>query len=180
MRHVTDHNRPQLAAAISARIKAGQGPGAIADDLGYDKGVVYRVADAYGLPIRRGRVPSIHTIRRAVEDMRPADALNYVLEAYEQLSGDTEARHRAFVGMGLTGQEAQVYAALDAHKGRTITREALLSIMANAGNENATGKLLDVVICHIRKKIADWPVEIRTAHTIGYGLHDKTTDTERG
>lgn len=68
-----------LIEAIRGR--AGQmGPRVIAAEPGVNHSAVYRAADKAGIPIR-GRVQEIHTVRRVAEDIRPLDALEYVLEA---------------------------------------------------------------------------------------------------
>lgn len=75
------HRRPLDAEVIRQGIEDGRKTMEIADDLGTSSPSVYRAAAKAGLPLCRGRVQHPQTLRRAVEDMRPVQALEYVLEA---------------------------------------------------------------------------------------------------
>lgn len=76
----------------------------------------------------------------------------------------------------MTGQEAALFRILLAAKGRTISKEGLLSELYSrkfyADGEIPEIKIIDVFICKLRKKLEPMGLVIETAWGKGYYLEE--------
>ena len=71
----------------------------------------------------------------------------------------------------LTNSEAELLYVLSNRIGRTVLRDTLMSaVYTISADAPETTKILDVLICHIRKKIAKLNVRIETVWGRGYRL----------
>lgn len=163
-----------LVEAIRRGIDEHLGPTAIAEEIGMSAGMVYRIADHAGLPVRRGRVSPPPSLRRLVQDMPMSEALEYVLEAYEQMLNVEDTRLMELVEAGLTHQQALIYALMEERKGHVVPFENLHVAASHLRPEPMSMNTLKVQVCHVRKVIKDWPVEIINIWGVGYCLKDKT------
>lgn len=140
--------------AVRQGIADGRSCRQIARDLGTSYMTIYRTADKVGVQARRGKVLSPMTLRHAVEDMRPADALEYALAAYEDLAGQV-GDPPALAPVPLSPQQATIFALLHRCLGQTVRFGAILAVVdAAAGSVTASPPTLKVQITHLRNRLA--------------------------
>lgn len=146
----------------------------IARELGWSHKRVYRTADRYGLPVRTRRVRPLRDVEAAVANMRPIEAVAWLVEAYRNLSGECPAREAHLIAdYRMSPASAKLYAALEARGGQIVTHGAIDTIFEQAGYEgNDIRKRIKVEITTLRKHLVrlGWPVRIETAHRTGYRL----------
>lgn len=159
---------PGLAEQIAVRAAAGMGGDRIAADLGIARRqTIYDVARREGIQLPGQTYPA-ESLRRAIQDMKPADALEIVLEAYEQAIGFDAERQADLMARGLTNDQALIMMALE---GRGIcTYDHLASAVSHARIEPTTEEAIKAQVCLMRAKIQDWPVRIETVWGFGYRL----------
>lgn len=143
----------------------------IARELGVSPTTVCRRAEKIGLNARRGRIEHPVTLRRAVQDMRPLDALEYALNAYEELAGALNEKPMAEIGdVRLTKQQTQIFGILHNRIGTAVSLNGLLSVMtAGSPTSEASVASLRAQIFHMRKKLAGC-YTIETVYSGGYIL----------
>lgn len=140
--------------AVRQGIADGRSCRQIARDLGTSPATVYRTADKTDLQARRGVVLPPLTLRRAIEDMRPTEALDYVLEAYEALAGQDVAS-QDLAPVYLTPQQTLIFALLHRRLGQTVRFDAIMSaIDAATGEVSASPDGLRVRVTHLRNRLA--------------------------
>lgn len=146
--------RPIDPEAVRQGIADGRSCREIARDLGTSPMTIYRTADKAGLQARRGKVMPAMTLRLAVQDMRPGEALEYALSAYEQITGQ-EGDPRDLAPVALTPQLAVIFALLHRRLGQTVRFDAIMSVMdAATGEVSASPDGLRVRITHLRNRLA--------------------------
>ena len=144
---------PGDVAAIERGIEERRPVEHIADDLGMGKGAVYRIADRAGLTIRNGPPPPApRTLREAVRGMSDKDALEYALEAYEQVAGQTDADLALGLSLGLTQAQAAIFGLLHRHLGSPVAHERLGA--AATFEETPGPEVIQVQISKMRVKLA--------------------------
>lgn len=132
---------------------------------------IYRAADKHGIPIRGGVSPAPHSIRRAIEDMRPSEALEFVLEAYENAIGHEGESLQIAFGLGATAPEAEVFCLLHRRLGQTVHIETILSV-CNAHRPTAGQINKDTIAVYLsllRKKLRGKFI-ITSARAFGYRM----------
>lgn len=141
----------------------------IARELGVCQTTVCNRAAKIGLNARRGRIEHPKTLRRAVQDMRPLEALEYALNAYEDLAGALDEKPMAQVGnVRLTKQQSQIFDILHNRLGTAVSISGLLSVMtAGSPTSEAGAGSLRAQISHMRKKMAGC-YTIKTVYSGGY------------
>lgn len=164
-----------LAAQIAVRAAAGMGGHRIAADLGLRRPqAVYEIARRHGISLP-GKTLDAPSLRKQIEDMRPAEALEIVLEAYEQVAGQHDERVMQLRMDGWTGQQAVILAALEARP--ICRREYLLDLLSHAAGSEVADKTLSVQIYHIRKRLKGQPVKISNIWGGGYCLEKEKDKT---
>ena len=167
MSHVridTDELRQRAADGLSAT--------AIGAEVGMGRIAVMRKAKALGIEVNGSRIPRIASIERAVADMSTSEAVDFLLELIRQLVPALEedqvlkvCRH------GFTATEAQVLLMVFAD--RFVAKEVIYNALygSRASGELVNQKIIDVMICKIRKKIKEkaWDAVVHT--TWGRGYH---------
>lgn len=152
----------------------------IARDLGWSNGRVYRVADKFGLPVRARPQPPLQDIAALVEGMRPIEAVNYLLEAYLNLSGEDREREMQLIAdYGLSASQARIYAILEARAGQVVRYETLAMILEQAGSEaDDMISIIKTHMCFLRRRIrkAGLPVVIEAVFGVGFCLRHQQTD----
>lgn len=143
----------------------------IARELGVCQTTVCNRAAKIGLNARRGRIEHAATLRRAVQDMRPLDALEYALNAYEDLAGALDEKPMGEIGsVRLTKQQSQIFDILHNRIGTAVSLNGLLSVMtAGSPTSEAGVGSLRVQIGRMREKLAGH-FTIKTIHGGGYIL----------
>lgn len=141
----------------------------IARELGVCQTTVCNRAAKIGLNARRGRIEHAATLRRAVQDMRPLEALEYALNAYEELAGGLSERPMAQIGnLRLTKQQSQIFDILHNRIGTAVSLNGLLSVMtAGSPTSEAGAGSLRVQIGRMREKLAGH-YTIQTIYGGGY------------
>jgi two-component system, cell cycle response regulator CtrA len=94
---------------------------------------------------------------------------------------DTKMAEVNGVRVHLTGKEYQMLELLSLRKGATLTKEMFLNHLYG-GMDEPGGKIIDVFMCKLRKKLAnasDGKDYIETAWGRGYVLREPTEDETR-
>lgn len=102
--------------------------------------------------------------------MRDKDALEAVLQAWEDLTGQGKDNLSALVDKGFTAGEAALYALFERNLGRTVERDRILSVLSSTAGDFLSDNSLQVRIHGLRKHIAGSGFEIITVHKIGYRM----------
>ena len=140
--------------AVRQGIADGRSCRQIARDLGVDPRTIYRTADKAGVQARRGKVLPPMTLRHAVQDMRPTEALEYALAAYEQVTGQ-DGDPRDLAPVPLTPQQATIFALLHQRLGQTVRFDVIMSVIdAAMGEVSASPDGLRVRITNLRSRLA--------------------------
>jgi len=115
--------------------------------------------------------------REAIQDMKPAAAVDHLLALLEGLMHQTpEMTLSPLPGLTLTRLEARLLYHLDRHARRAVSREALMFAIYQLRPDDQwpDTNVLNVMICKIRRKLrkADiTQVAIKTIPGAGYQLH---------
>lgn len=92
-----------------------------------------------------------------------------------------EIRFRGKFVRNLTGQEATLFHALLSAKGRTLSKEHLLTELyakkVYADDELPEIKIIDVFVCKMRKKIKPLGIDVSTSWGRGYYLREPECQT---
>ena len=136
-----------------------------------DKGVSYCAARS--ALVRRRLVPSRKsdlTVYDRVQDMRPQEAVDYLLGVVEALEESKATTSKKFAHMNLTGREGDFLSALCEASPRTLSKSALLSAVyyGHPPDDWPDIKNVDVFVCKIRSKLLPEFGEIKTNWGIGY------------
>ena len=159
-------------AELRQRAADGLSATAIGRELGYGRQVVMRKAKALGIEVYGSRIPKVASIEKAVAEMGAQEAVEFLLElvkllvpALEEDSVLKVCRH------GFTATEAQVL--LMVFNERFMPKETIYDALywSRAAEDLVEPKIIDVMICKIRKKIKEkgWDAVVHT--TWGRGYH---------
>lgn len=108
-----------------------------------------------------------HTLRDAVQDMRPLDALEYALDAFEQVAGQTDADLALGLSLGLTPQQAAIFGLLHRDLGMPVGYERVHAVMDTADVKGFAASR--VRVSYIRRKLAG-RYTIKTVWGFGYQM----------
>ena len=161
-----------LVAPVTAVASPEKTIAQVAREVGASRTRVGRLIAKHRLPSRDPGEKPYRGIETAIEGMSDADAKEYLLEAYRQLSGvsaerEIEVRER----YGVSLRVAKIVTALERAQGQLVPVDLLASIMRHAGLSDSDDSV-KVAICALRKAIAarNLPVEIATVYGYGYAL----------
>ena len=150
----------------------------IARRMRLDRTQIYRIADKAEIPIRRGHIrDEVKSLREIVENMKPAEALEYAIQAYENLAGRlTDESRELFAQLKLTPAQSAIFNMLHHRRETTVTKgEMLDNYYALMSEEKLPDiKIIDVLVCQIRKKIKGTQFRIETVWGVGYRLEEQT------
>lgn len=108
------------------------------------------------------------TLREEVMALPFSERLPYALELLDELSGNQFTKQIWLKKTyGLAMQESNLFLALNNNSPRVMTKEALFK--AICGNSDVELKIVDVLICKIRKK----GLKIVTHWGVGYSVDEK-------
>lgn len=102
--------------------------------------------------------------RRAIEDMKPLDAIDFLLNVIHQLTDPS----RSEAGVLLSGQRQRIFDLLWMRRGKIVSRDAVYEALY--GNRDADSlpfpKGLDVQIYNLRQALkgTDWIIETANGH----------------
>lgn len=161
-------------AEVRQRVADGVNSRAIAAEVGATYTEVYRLCDREGIPIRGRGVPNRphENIDTAIADMRPTEALQYVLEAFKQQTGQDDATLAYASSLGLSASESMVFGMLSRNMGQVVPMQRLIDFLdvSQPGKDGRDTLILIRVYLHkLRRKLAG-KYEIRTAHKYGYTM----------
>lgn len=165
-------SRAQIDAdELAQRAADGLSATAIGRDMGHRRQVVMRRAKALGIDVNGGRLPKISTIESAVADMPMSQAVDFLMEIIKQLVPALEEyRVLEVCRHGFTATEAQVFVMVFGD--RLVAKEVIYNAIygTRASGELVDQKIIDVMICKIRKKIKakGWDALIHTTWDRGY------------
>lgn len=143
-------------AEVRQRVADGADSRVIAAEVGSSPAAVYRLCDKAGIPIRGRKVRPHQSIDSAIADMRPAEALEYVLEAFKQQTGQDDETLNYAVSLGLTPCEAMVFGMLYRNLGIHVPTDRIIRFLdvSQPGNEERdTVGVLRVYMAKMRPKL---------------------------
>lgn len=167
---------PEQLELVRLGAEQGMSVSQIAELSGATRSAVYHHAGRHRIKVRNGHKVKETSIREVIKDMRVSDALEYVLDAYEDLLGYSKHVYELGIKLGLTGQECIVFALLHSRAGTVVRIDALLSALDHARDGEIEGELglLRILLVRIRKKVKG-EFEIRSVSGVGYVL-EKPSD----
>lgn len=159
--------------AVWHRTKAGWGASEIAADLGCSTATIYTDRRAMGAVAQF--VPRRQSIAVIVADMKPLDAVNYLIEAYDNLAGNVDPAADAAFAVGLTGAQARVFSLLLRNQGKVVHFSAIADALdaASASGVPNSRETIRVYITKMRKRMAGSPYRIVNVWGHGYRLDTK-------
>lgn len=109
--------------------------------------------------------------REIVQDMKPLDAVNYLLEVIDGLKQPVEFIWH-FKDVRLTRAERQLVYTLATSKHAAVSRKALIDALmfGREGDDAPNEKILDVFVCRIRHKLRNTDIKIITHWEQGYSI----------
>jgi hypothetical protein len=115
------------------------------------------------------------TLRRRVDDMKPLDAVQFLLSVIEQISWvSLESEHPTDIIDATISQRRLLRALYDAN-GKPLSKDALLAAMTSAyasADDVPQMKVVDVQVCKLRPKLKGSRWEIVTIWGMGYQLNE--------
>lgn len=147
-----------IAAAGMSTYAAGRA-------LGVSQNTVFHHARRNGI-----KFGNVSAIRVAIADMRPAEAVEFLLEILETMTG-VDGPAGKFPGISLTKLERGVFCVLYHAAGRTVPRSRIMDALYSARIDPPSDKIIDVTICNLRKALANFDgFRIETVWGVGYRL----------
>lgn len=110
------------------------------------------------------------SLREKVQDMLPLEALEVVLQAWEDLTGQDSERIAELADRGFYPSEAALYALLSKNFGRTVSYDRIFSVLSTSAGEFIGEKNLQVRVHALRRRLVGSGEEIVTITKVGYRL----------
>lgn len=157
---------------VRQRVAEGRPAASIAAEIGPSTGTIYNLCDRAGIPIRGRRVPNRthESIDTVIADMRPTEALEYVLEAFKQQTGQDDETLAYAASLGLTQGEGMVFGLLYRNMNHVVPTQRMVDFLdvSQPGNpDRYTLRMVWVYIRKLRVKLAG-KYTVQTAHGHGY------------
>lgn len=124
-------------------------------------------------------------VRALLGEMRDISRLahaDWAIRRSEELSDSIETITRAYMdpgeslrdwGVHLSRKEQQIAAILHKRLGCIVTRNSLMdALYFDDPNGGPDGKIVDVFVCKLRKKLIGSGFMIKSIHGIGYSMHE--------
>jgi hypothetical protein len=152
-------NNVWIAEMLPHYIREGLTAAQIAEELDTTQHNVRLLSYKHGLKIPNGKHP-VYSVRELAKDMKPLDAVEYLLGVIEQLE---EIKFVAPVERNAWGvhwrpQEARVLGALMATPNNMVSHESLYNALTYDrvdADELPHTNLLKVIVSHIRRKLPE-------------------------
>ena len=157
--------------ALKNRASAGQSSTEIGRVLDCGRQVVMRRAKRLGVEVTGNGKRSFRSIESEVAEMKPTDAVEYLLECLRNvLSSVGRDNISEVIQYGFTPTESQVVLAIFSDK--VQSKEMIYNLIygLRSNGELVDPKIIDVLVCGIRKKLLTkgWGVKIETIWGRGY------------
>lgn len=156
---------------IMDRAAGGASLAAVAREFGTNKSSLHRTAKRNGLRLVSSYKPGRVCLADQVADMKPAEAVRYLLDLVESLFMDFNPDPVAAIAAhGFTAQQARLLLVLVQAGGRAVSLDHLTVRLAPCAADPLDGKQISVVVCKVRKRLAalGWPVQIVTIWGHGF------------
>lgn len=159
-------------AEVRQRVADGASSREIAAEVGTTHRSVYRLCDKVGIPIRGRRIPKRphESIDTVIADMRTAEALEYVLEAFKQQTGQDGETLAFAASLGLTRGEGMIFGLLYRNMNHVVPTQRMVDFLdvSQPGNpDRYTLRMVWVYIRKLRVKLAG-KYAIQNARGYGY------------
>jgi DNA-binding response OmpR family regulator len=160
-------------ADLRAAQRDGQSQAEAARRFGVSHNTVLRAEARHGIHLERRRERQPWTTHKdVVAEMRPAEAVEYLLEVIARLQ-DPIKPVWVWRGVHMPPKQKLILRCLAEAKGAVVPREAIMRayMAGSAGDIGPDMKVLDVQICRMRPVVAPHGIEIITVHSEGYALY---------
>lgn len=163
------------AAQMEEFAERGLHLAAAARAAGVSADAIRRAEGRHGVSLRRiapGHVLRVDH-REVVQDLKPMDAVEYLLDVLEAIIAPVSADVAwEFPGTTMTPQEKRVLRVIALSR-VPVNRETLYGALNGdrvAHPMEGNGKIVDVVLCRVRAKVAQFGVRIVNRHGIGWSV----------
>lgn len=152
-------------------VAEGMHPTALAGRLGTTRATVYRAERKFGVVLNRGKPgkPQFDA-RKAVQDMRPMDAVEYLLDLIDAIGIGEPAATWEWPGVHLTVQEKLILRKLGSRPLRAMSRDHLMAALEAVGSQAECGNFISVRVSQLRKYLAHEPIRFVSVHGVGYRI----------
>lgn len=160
-------------AYIADQVAGGASLASVAREFGASKSSLHRTAKRNGLRLVSSYQPGHARLADQVADMKPAEAVRYLLDLVESLFVDFNPDPVAAIAAhGFTAQQARLLLVLVQAGGRAVGLDHLTVRLAPCAADPLGGNHVSVVVCRVRKRLAalGWPVQIVTVWGQGFRL----------
>ncbi len=159
---------------LEAAAREGLWPAKAAERFGVTHVTIRRAEDRTGIKLDRvekGAHRYGNDYRAAAESMRPADAVEFLLDVIESLRVKPDHEWQ-LPGIHLTRSERQLLRAMADASPRILTRDhAITAIMAGREADDAPDeKIIDVFLSRIRKKLDPLGITFTTHWGVGWTI----------
>lgn len=152
----------------------GVSKGETAKRIGLSRMQLYRILKSHPeIKFRRGSISKPIDLRAEIADMPPAEAIEYLLGLLEMSEPKNPLEDAYRLVPTASRMEAKLLSVLLTKPSRVFTTSALLdAITFSRAGEPPNPKLINVMICNLRRKIhvAEAPITIRTIWGTGYAI----------
>lgn len=165
------------ASEIFRRFTAGDQTTEIAADYGVSDSWLRRWATGLGFDMQSRAITGTMDVRRALVSVPDEDRVEFLLELIEWYRPEQKRGNLVPLALlGFSELKARLLVMLRNAGGCGMSRDAiwngLYGHVPDGGHPLPDGKIIQVHICHLRKRLAKlgWPVQIVTAWGVGYRL----------
>lgn len=143
----------------------------LAAQMGVTSSCIRKWEKAIGVRLPRKPSGTGRSHRDVVRDMKPLEAVEYLLEVIESMRRVT-ADDWVFSGVHFTASERRLLRAIAEAAPRVLTRDGAMDALMEprAGDDAPEAKIIDVHICKIRRKLRGQPVRIVTHWGLGWTI----------
>ena len=161
------------AEEFKSRVADGMSKTALGDEFGVHHATISRFSQRSGVVVAPNKVLLAKTIRNAVRDMRPTDAVEYLLNFIESaMPCQDKSKLSPIVSAGFSSSEAQIILCISSREFVTVTQMYDEIYLGRSSGELPHIKIIPVHICRLRKTFLErgWDVKIKTIWGQGYRL----------
>lgn len=163
------------AEELFALAKGGMCATEIAEEIGVDCNAVRRAARRHAVALRNGvheRRSPVQKLRADVGDMKPLDAVEFLLAILEDLI-NADDQSCIWPGIHLPNSARRVCQALYSREGALLSRDYLMTALYGGQADPPSGNVIYVFVTKARAALRGTGFEIKTVRGQGYRMQRK-------
>lgn len=157
---------------LRAMAESGLCAAEISEEIGVSSYSVRRAAGRQGIAMRNGTSEPrtrMQRLRREIDDMRPLDAVEYLLDILAEVIG-ADDQACVWPDIHLTAMPRAVCQALYARENEIMSRAYLMEALYGGMADAPSDKIIDVFVCKARKALHGTGFLIKTIHGQGFRM----------